>query len=61
LRRDAFCGYVEVVTIVADGSVFKDILRCGVVRDAIAHAYADAVALKDRLAIKEIAGDIKLE
>jgi hypothetical protein len=54
LERRAFRGYVEVVTIAADGSVFNDVLQCRLLRETEADAYADGAALKGRLEIREI-------
>ncbi|CAE6734343.1 hypothetical protein R69927_02273 [Paraburkholderia domus] len=61
LERGTFRGYVEVVTIAADGSVFNDVLPCGLLRETEADAYADGAALKDRLEIKEIIREATLD
>lgn len=61
LDQRAFRGYVEVVTIATDGSVFNDVLRCERFRETEADAYADGAALKDRLEIKEITRDAALD
>ncbi|MFM0454677.1 hypothetical protein PQR21_30235 [Paraburkholderia nemoris] len=61
LEQSAFRGYVEVVTITADGSVFNDVLRCGQLRETESDAYTDGATLKDRLEIREIIGDIALD
>ncbi|WP_211621378.1 hypothetical protein, partial [Paraburkholderia domus] len=56
-----FTPPATVVTIAADGSVFNDVLPCGLLRETEADAYADGAALKDRLEIKEIIREATLD
>lgn len=61
LEPRAFRGCVEVVTMSTDGSVFNDVLHCNHLRETEAEAYADGIALKDRLEITEMIRDIALD
>ena len=49
-----FRGYVEILTLAAGGSMIRDVVHCGLLRETEAQAYFDAVDLKQRLGIVEI-------